>query len=296
MIFYEITLTSVPKIIFACDVDNQNYKNSFSGIKGFLEIAVHRQGHILYEFADGTNEIVGEREISLIIKDLRCKTSAVNGERQKHITVGVTMDYDCIKRDTEDHIDINDLKRRVKDNNIILLPYHWDLEDKYNSIVELLQKIIYYYSSLKTCDSINALGAWFYMVGILTKTVLKKLDDCDIDNSPSTANYLNKAKLYIIQNCKNKITVGKIAEALGISEGYLHHIFKKANNTGITEYINTVRVELAKEYIRSNNISLKEASYLVGINDPAYMSRLFKKVSGMTYREYCSICFTEKKI
>lgn len=35
---------------------------------------------------------------------------------------------------------------------------------------------------------------------------------------------------------------------------------------------------------------MKEAAYRVGIDDPSYMSRLFKKVEGMSFRAY-----TEKR-
>ena len=43
---------------------------------------------------------------------------------------------------------------------------------------------------------------------------------------------------------------------------------------------------MAIELISTRRISLKEAAYNVGIDEPAYMSRLFKKVTGISYHEY----------
>ena len=48
----------------------------------------------------------------------------------------------------------------------------------------------------------------------------------------------------------------------------------------------------AVNLINNKNISLKEAAHSVGIEDPAYMSRMFKKITGLSYREY----FKNKRI
>jgi YesN/AraC family two-component response regulator len=57
-------------------------------------------------------------------------------------------------------------------------------------------------------------------------------------------------------------------------------------NTGVLEYINKRRVSVAIDLINNHHLSLKEAAYNVGISEPAYMSRLFKKVTGVSYLEY----------
>ena len=44
--------------------------------------------------------------------------------------------------------------------------------------------------------------------------------------------------------------------------------------------------------METKNLSLKEAAYNVGIDDPAYMSRLFKKIIGLSVRDY----FREKPV
>lgn len=83
---------------------------------------------------------------------------------------------------------------------------------------------------------------------------------------------------------------GKIycrASALGLSAGYLHTIFKNVNGISIVEFINQYRINLAKQYILNQNMPLNEISAQVGISDPAYMSRLFKKIVGISYRQFC---------
>ena len=82
------------------------------------------------------------------------------------------------------------------------------------------------------------------------------------------------------------VTIEDIAAQLGISAGYLHRIFRHVKNCSILDCLNRKRVIAAIELMENRNLSLKEAAYNVGIEDPAYMSRLFKKVTGLSCREY----------
>ena len=86
--------------------------------------------------------------------------------------------------------------------------------------------------------------------------------------------------------------VGGIAQELGISEGYLHRVFKAAAGCSVLEYLNRKRVTVAIDLVDNRGLSLKDAAFNVGIEDPAYMSRLFKKVTGLSFREY----FREKRV
>ncbi|MCD8337171.1 MAG: helix-turn-helix transcriptional regulator [Lachnospiraceae bacterium] len=52
------------------------------------------------------------------------------------------------------------------------------------------------------------------------------------------------------------------------------------------EYLTRVRVEKAKELLEKPDLSIKAISSLCGYSDPNYFSRLFKKQTDMTPREY----------
>lgn len=49
-----------------------------------------------------------------------------------------------------------------------------------------------------------------------------------------------------------------------------------------TEFINTVRINRAKEMMMHEDLTLAEITYKVGYNDSAYFNRIFKKTTGMT--------------
>lgn len=45
-------------------------------------------------------------------------------------------------------------------------------------------------------------------------------------------------------------------------------------------------MEKGKELIQKNDLSLTEISYLIGYDDYAYFNRTFRKMEGMSPREY----------
>jgi len=71
-----------------------------------------------------------------------------------------------------------------------------------------------------------------------------------------------------------------IAQKQGISISYFRILFK--NNTGLSplEYLNRVRVLRALELLQTTQSSIAEIAEQVGIHDPNYFARIFKKLIG----------------
>ena len=95
-----------------------------------------------------------------------------------------------------------------------------------------------------------------------------------------------KTLKYMEQNYMHKLTLSSISSNVNLSSGYLCRVFKAEVGTSITSYLNNLRVRKAATMIRENQLSLKEISGLVGIEDQLYFSRLFKKCMGMSPTEY----------
>ncbi len=286
MIFYELTIQTVPKLFFACSVDIANYSNEFHFKKDFIELSVVEAGEIVVKHPDRTSEIISPKRLFPILSDMDMKTAARDGQRQCHTTVGVTTQYALVRRTTNEPIDIPALRKRVKNEGLVLVPYNEPLEQSYTLILSKVKKIISLHQSSKTSGEIEAVAAWFSLCRSLTDFVLERLDEYNTLLSPAAAKYAERAQAYIHEHYREKLTVATIAASLGISAGYLHAVFKTAVGMGITEYVNTYRIELAKQLISSRDIALGEVAEMVGVADPAYMSRLFKQYCGVSYAEY----------
>lgn len=91
---------------------------------------------------------------------------------------------------------------------------------------------------------------------------------------------------YIHTNLSEPLSLETIAEHLHISPSHLSRTFKKACGEPLTEFINRTRVEKAKDYLAHSDILSYEIAELVGYNDPAYFSSIFKKYTGMSPTDF----------
>ena len=86
------------------------------------------------------------------------------------------------------------------------------------------------------------------------------------------------------------ISVGSIANSVGISEGYLCHIFKKETNYTLVEYLSQYRMHVAMQLLRDCRVKIYEVAEQVGYRDIAYFSSTFRKIVGVTPSEFQARC------
>lgn len=93
---------------------------------------------------------------------------------------------------------------------------------------------------------------------------------------------------YMHGHLEDKITLAELANHVNLNESYLCRMFKKEVGQSITDYLNLLRIEKAKELLQSTDLLVKEVGAKVGIHNPYYFNRLFKKLTDdtpMSYRE-----------
>ena len=98
-------------------------------------------------------------------------------------------------------------------------------------------------------------------------------------------------KNHIVINVKKyikeeKLTLNNVAEVFNISPNYLSVLFSKYNDTGFTDYINHSKVEAAKEMMTEGDYKIYEISDILGFESAFYFSRVFKKITGLSPRDY----------
>lgn len=91
---------------------------------------------------------------------------------------------------------------------------------------------------------------------------------------------------YIENNYQSKIIVDELSNKFAIAKRTLERRFKKATSNTLSEYIQRVKVEAAKKLLETENININELMYKVGYQDEKSFRMIFKKVSGMTPKEY----------
>jgi AraC-like DNA-binding protein len=103
---------------------------------------------------------------------------------------------------------------------------------------------------------------------------------------PSADNRLSSLTSYITNNLQSSISVDELAKHIHTSVSNVYAIFKKHFGTSPIAYINNARLSLAAEYLRSTNMAISEIGQRVGICDPFYFSKLFRRAYRLSPKQY----------
>lgn len=84
---------------------------------------------------------------------------------------------------------------------------------------------------------------------------------------------------YMKQNLSQKLTVEQIAASAGFSKYYFLRLFKVRTGYTVTQYLNLLRCDRAKQLLLSG-YAVKETAALCGFENPSYFAKVFKTCTG----------------
>jgi AraC-like DNA-binding protein len=95
-----------------------------------------------------------------------------------------------------------------------------------------------------------------------------------------TGALVKRAVAWLAANHARPVARWQLAEAVGASEDYLSRIFRRELGLSPWEYLNRYRVHRAGELLQSSGEGVKAIAARVGFQDPAYFSRVFRRITG----------------
>jgi AraC-like DNA-binding protein len=111
------------------------------------------------------------------------------------------------------------------------------------------------------------------------KTILETEKEDQLDQSIS----------FMKANVHKRLCVDEIAETFRYSPSHYSVLFKQKTGLSPIEYFIRIKIQRASELLTNSNLIVKEIAGEVGYDDPFYFTRIFKKVTGKTPREYKSL-------
>jgi AraC-like DNA-binding protein len=81
-------------------------------------------------------------------------------------------------------------------------------------------------------------------------------------------------------------TLGDASKRLGVSEAHLRRLFKKEVGTAFRRYLRTVRMQKAGKMLANYSVGIKAIASNVGYSDLSNFYQDFKKVHGVTPRQF----------
>ena len=103
------------------------------------------------------------------------------------------------------------------------------------------------------------------------------------DQSYST---IAKAMSFIEAHLANPITLEEVAAVSGYSRTYFSRLFKEIVGINFKYYLERERIELASDLLEIEEMSITEIAYAVGFNSFSSFWRAFKKLKGVSPREW----------
>lgn len=98
---------------------------------------------------------------------------------------------------------------------------------------------------------------------------------------------ITKAKSYIDDNYMNEdLSLRAVADQVGLSPSYLSAVFKRETKQNFSDYLTAVRICHAKELLCCTSKLIYEVAYAVGFRDYRYFGQIFKKLTGLTPRQF----------
>lgn len=91
---------------------------------------------------------------------------------------------------------------------------------------------------------------------------------------------------YIETGYQKKIDLETLADISGYSVSHFGRIFKELYGMSPLDYVNHVRVNKAKNMLRTEMFTLAEVAEECGFANVYYFSRVFKQISGITPKKY----------
>ena len=107
-------------------------------------------------------------------------------------------------------------------------------------------------------------------------------------NNSNIVSQINNAKIAVYENIRT-ITPEMLAEITCMSYSKFRKIFKEYTGFAPSQYIQEIRINMAKEMLTNTGKSIKEIAFELGYENKDYFFTVFKKLSGVTpinYRKY----------
>ena len=142
---------------------------------------------------------------------------------------------------------------------------------------ETIKADILQISELLSLDGINRLEAYSRFYKLLEK-IIPKINPMEISIDPTIQSAID----YIIESWDKDFSVADIAKKCCASESTIYHLFKKTLGQTPVSFVNSIRINIAIEYLENSNYSICKISELVGFRSENHFRHTFYKLTGTT--------------
>ena len=133
---------------------------------------------------------------------------------------------------------------------------------------------------LNSLQTVEELRIW------CRKAVLSIIDNINQDILHDSRDPLGRVFTIIDKPFDRAITLESTAAKIGLSPQYLSRVFKERYKTKFIDYLTHRRISYARELLKDRRLTMREIAERVGYGDANYFTRVFRKQTGVSPRQY----------
>lgn len=125
------------------------------------------------------------------------------------------------------------------------------------------------------------------MLGLCAGVLRRALEFRDARTPTRYGIVIRHARAYIDENFANPgLTLKDVAAHVALSNNHFCTVFSREMGVTFSEYLTGLRIRRAQELLRNSRLRTGEIADAVGYNDPHYFSNLFKRMTGLSPRDF----------
>nr|WP_239566079.1 AraC family transcriptional regulator [Paenibacillus sacheonensis] len=125
-----------------------------------------------------------------------------------------------------------------------------------------------------------------FLLLILARMTASVANNAGIAKEHAHGGKIAYAMQYMEQRYEEQVDLRRLADDAGMSPSYFRALFKGATGRTPLEFLTAVRMERAKALLHEGDYPIHDISARVGYADIHYFSNLFKKIEGLSPRNY----------
>ncbi len=226
----------------------------------------------------------------IIIKPGRTHKFVVKSDVCELIVLSFT--FKAQKNDADNHVSLTDFVEYIEDD--ATGDYLFLALSKKNDIVHVMNRILRERIKTQVWGDFLSCLLVIELFVLLSRTLKQEWEQSAKNRNLKLHELLNIAKEYIDNNYDKDLTLTQVAKYIYLSDSYFAHSFKDKFGISPKSYILKVRIEAAKEYLKSTDTKVADVAKIVGFSSQQRFNDIFKKHEGITPLNYRQMCKQER--
>lgn len=107
-----------------------------------------------------------------------------------------------------------------------------------------------------------------------------------IKNMGKQQEIIKKSAKFMSEHFSEPLTLEQVASQVHLSTSYFSSLFKQTTGVTFKEHLNRIRIEESKQLLLHTDYSIIDIAISVGFEDQSYFSKVFKKRTGMSPKQF----------